>query len=127
MNQAEIRSFPLGVVLTATTGKMLSREGFGAFHEFAEFMTSGPVWTHEFGTGGVGDVLKADVMRQHPDLPTEAEVDGETWDAWLSAAEAKHGATREVEPIPDYGRTKGPVETLAALATPTDSPTKEPR
>jgi len=95
---------------------MLSREGFRAFTEFAEFLTSGPVWTPEFASREFADLLKWEVLRQHPDLPTEADVDGEAWSVWLAAAEAKYGAAREVEPIPDYGRTKGPLETLAEIA-----------
>jgi hypothetical protein len=118
---SETREFPLGLLLTATTGCLLvgpSEGGFGAFQEFAEFLTSGPVWTHEFASREFSALLKNDVLRQHPDLPTEADVTPETWGAWLEAAVAKYGAAREVGPIPDYGRTKGPLTTAAELIGP---------
>lgn len=111
-----MREFPLGVVLTATTGKMLCEEGFGAFHEFAEFLTGGPVWSHEFASRELSDLLKRDVLRQHPHLPTTAEVTRESFPAWITEARRTYGDTVAITPIPDYGRTKGPLETLAEIA-----------
>lgn len=112
---SERRSFPLGAILTGTTGRMLCRGGFGEFHEMVEFLTGGPVWTHEMGRKEFADLIARDLLRQHPDLPTEVEVDGATFPAWMDNAETQYGAAREIEPIPDYRRTKGPVETLAEM------------
>ena len=109
----EAREFPLGVVLTGATGKMLCRGGFGRFHEFAEFMASGPVWTHELVA--LGPIIKAELLRQHPDLPTDANVTPETWEAWLTGMEAEHGASLSVTPIIDYARTASPVDTLVDM------------
>lgn len=107
------RTFPLGVILTGTTGKMLSRSGFGAFQEMAEYMTGGPVWTHELVA--LGPVLKAELLRQHPALPSIADVGRDDWSEWLSVEESKHGAALSVTPIPDYARTADPISTLDAM------------
>ena len=44
----------MDVILTGSTDRMLCREGFGKFHEFAEYMAGGPVWARAgAGTTGV--------------------------------------------------------------------------
>lgn len=110
---SDTRVVPMDVILTGTTGVMLCREGFGKFQEFAEFMANGPVWTHELVA--LAPILRAEILRQHPDLPTDADVDGETWRAWLDDAVAKYGASREVSPIPDYSRTTDPLTTAMEM------------
>lgn len=116
---SETKKVPLGVLLSATTGCLFvgpQEGGLGAFHEFVEWFTGGPVWTHEFANREFNAVVKADILRQHPDLPTEVEATPENWRDVLATLTAKYGTHREVTPIPDYGRTKGPLETLAEIA-----------
>lgn len=107
------REFPMDVILTGSTGAMLCRDGFGKFHEFAEYMAGGPVWTHELVA--LAPILKAEILRQHPDLPTEAEVTPETFEAWLETEEVCLGTSRTMTPIPDYARTAGPIQTLVDM------------
>lgn len=109
----ELREFPMDVVLTGSTGVMLCREGFGKFHEFAEYMAGGSVCTHELVA--LGPILKAEILRQYPNLTTEADVTPETFEAWLEVEEVLHGTSLTLTPIPDYGRTASPLETLAEM------------
>lgn len=108
------RDFPLGAILTGTTGIMLCEGGFDQFYELATHMAGGPVWTHELVA--LAPIIAADLHRQHPDLPTTApELTESTFRVWVAEQKAIYGETRSIEPIPDYGCTKGPLETLAEM------------
>lgn len=62
------RSFPTEVLLSITTGCLLSE--FGAMHECCEFLAGQPIWTHQFAYRPFLDELKAAVLAQHPELKT---------------------------------------------------------
>ena len=107
----ETRDFPLSGILGVTTGRLMG--DIGELYEVLGFMTGGPVWTHELPAAA--RLAAPEIARQHPDLPTEADdigvTDQATAYAYLASAIEKYGATRTLTPIPDYTRTKSPVET----------------
>lgn len=87
---------------------------FSAMHECVTHLAGGPVWTHELGNKAFVDMLAADVKRQAPFLASinTEDVDGDNWRERLAAIQTAYPATVSLEPIPDYARTKGPLETL---------------
>lgn len=113
---SEKREFPLSTVLGVSSGVLFG--GFQDLHECVEFLTGGPVWTHEFASRPFMDMLAADVKRQHPFLAEidVSDVTAENWLLKLEALNALHPNRLSLEPIPDYGRTKHPLETLAEVA-----------
>lgn len=109
------KDFDIGVLLTATTGKLLCP--FADFHSFAEHLTGGPVWTHEFALEGFSERIRDAVLRQHPDLPTEmGNVDKDNWRKRVADAEEQYGCAREVDPDLSLCRTCDPLETLQEVA-----------
>lgn len=88
------KDFPLGVLLSMTTGKMLCN--FSDMHEAAELILGHPVWTHEFADRNLCDKIKARVLAQHPDLAdlTADGVNGKNWLDWLGKAIKKYGRER---------------------------------
>lgn len=106
------REFPLAVVLSMSTGVLFCE--FSAMHEAAEFLTSGPIWTHEFGRRELWELFRADIHRQHPALASvdASHVNKDNWQAWLAEQMRSYPATVALTPIPDYGRTKGPIRVL---------------
>lgn len=111
----EGREFSLAVVLSLKTSVLVC--AFKAMHEAAEYLTGGPIWTHEFGRRELWEIMSRDIVRQHPILAdANAEhVTAENWQAWFAEQLLRYPASFTLEPIPDYGRTKGPVETLAEM------------
>lgn len=127
----EEREWPLGVVLTLTTGMMLC-DSFGQMHELAEWLVQHPIWTHEFADRELSAQLREAVLQQCPPL---REVKDYTL---RSALETCPDATREsreqlcrdwlaewerrlecttvrLHPVPRE-RTEGPIESLQRLA-----------
>lgn len=109
---AETRDFPLSGILGVTTGHLLG--DIGELYDVLGFMTNGPIWTHEIPSAM--RIAAPEISRQHPDLPTDADVHDEaTVRVFMSDAVARYGATLTLTPIPDYARTKGPAETAADI------------
>lgn len=86
------RLFPLGVVLSLATGKMLSRNGFGAIHEAIEYMAGGPVFTHQIPR--VLDEIEPVLLARYPVLATvNADgIHGADLGGWLDRHEELLGA-----------------------------------
>lgn len=114
------KSYPVEVVLSATTGVLLKHHGFDELHELAEHVLGHPVWTHEFADAGTVRRLRDAVLAQHPALR-----DAEPWapDGDLAAylagyverARARYGATLEVE-AGTGERTESPLASMQRLA-----------
>lgn len=92
-----------------TTGVLLVEGGFSHIHEAMEWVMGHPVWTHELP--GVWDEAKARVLKQIPDMPTEANPD--TFGQVASEVRNRFGL-KVVLQKGDSERTQGPVETLMA-------------
>ncbi len=68
MDEADLaQGFGLGPLLTVTTGVMLCE--VGELYEILNFMTSDKLFTHQLPRAG--EACKPEVLRQHPNLPTE--------------------------------------------------------
>lgn len=114
MDASAVREIPMGVLLTATTGRLLARGGWGEFQEFAEWLYQRPIWTHEFVA--LADPLRRDVLAQHPDLPADdAGITPSNFKARLGELEAQYGAARQMRTVTTQPRTADPLTTLAAV------------
>jgi hypothetical protein len=58
------QDFPLGAVLSVTTGMLMC--DFGEVGDLLEFMANEPVWTHQLPR--VADEARPVILRQHPML-----------------------------------------------------------
>lgn len=67
------KAFPIEIVLSLTTGRLLKHGGFGDMQELAEHVLGHPVWTHEFADKGTVARMTEAVLAQHPTL-RDAEV-----------------------------------------------------
>jgi hypothetical protein len=96
------RRFPLGDILTVTTGVAFT-QGMAGAHELMEFMVGGPVWTHQLPR--IADECKPELLRQHPDLagvqpPDEfPEPVADNALRWLADQVARFGEYRTVAPL----------------------------
>lgn len=70
------KSYPIEIILSLTTGRLLKEHGFGDMHELAEHVLGHPVWTHEFAERSLWSRMSEMVLAQHPALR-----DAETFDA----------------------------------------------
>lgn len=96
----ETREFELGAVITATTGRMVARDGFGAVHKLFEYISGGPVWTHQLPR--LFDECKPGLEEQFPwmcDIVFPDNIHGTNWEQWLDEQVTIHGATLRVKPI----------------------------
>ena len=93
----ETRDFSTAVLLSVTTGKLLC-QSFSLMHEAAEFVLGEPIMTHHFASSEMNDLLRQDVLKQHPDLlPNLADdVTPENWQEKTKALIDRLGETRTV-------------------------------
>ena len=112
------RRFPLGDILTVTTGIAFS-QGIAGAHELMEYMVGGPVWTHQLPR--VADECKPELLRQHPDLvgvrpPGDfPEPRAENALRWLAAQVVRFGDYRTVAPLPAGHQLIDPITELGRL------------
>jgi hypothetical protein len=96
----QARAFPLGDILSVTTGRLLSRDGIDGVYQILNYLTGAPVFTHQIPRAV--DHCQLPLLRQHPELldvvpQTNAEI--EQIEAWLTEQEQRFGETLEVSPI----------------------------
>lgn len=115
------KDYPLGVVLSLTTGMLLCP--FDEVHEFVEFMAGEPIWTHQLPRVGkeVEEVLK----RQHPALaevtPPELQRDSqasieEQIKDWVAEQAKVHGEMITCRAMhAEEHQPKGPITELAEM------------
>jgi len=65
-----VKQYSLGVLLSITTRRLLCE--FSDMHECCEFLSGGPIWTHQFAFLPFVDELKRAVLKQHPTLEAPA-------------------------------------------------------
>lgn len=97
---AEAKTFPLGEVLSVTTGRLLSEIG-GVYRVMGHVLEDPGITT--IGLAMMRETVKAAILEQHPQL-AEADVSAvtrETWRADLAELEARFGATLELRPMQD--------------------------
>lgn len=95
-------------------------------HEAAEFLMGHPVWTHEFASEPLWDLMKAKLLEQHPDIPTDTPegVDETNWEAYRDRLVAELGESRELvkgseerpaDPITTARQMLGPDKPIVAV------------
>lgn len=72
---AEIKDFHISDILTVTTGKLVSSRHMAGIYDVLEWMTGGPVWTHQIPR--IGREAKPVLLAAHPQL-AEADCEGVT-------------------------------------------------
>lgn len=95
------KTFPLGTVLSITTGRLLAPNGIGGVYEILNFMSGDNLFTHQLPR--VMDECKPYLLQQFPQL---ADVDvsgvtGENWSAFMNELSQKLPADFEVEELPE--------------------------
>lgn len=94
-------SFPLGDVLSITTGRLVSRDHIEGVYRVCDYMTGHANMTHQLPR--VMREAAPIILEQHPELAgievPDTIVDEDTLDAWLTPLETAHGATVNLEPM----------------------------
>ena len=108
------REFPLGSILSVTTGRLVARGHMGDLYEILNYMTGDNLFTHALPRAS--DECKPHLLAQHPhladvvvpewdDLPDDQEQAKAIVYAWLAEQEATYGATLPVSPVPHEDHT----------------------
>jgi hypothetical protein len=94
--------FPLGDVLSITTGKLLSESHVGGIYEILNYMTGESLYTHQLPRAA--EVCKPVLLARFPSLEGEdPDINGEDeFNAYLSEAKARLGNSF---PVPVLNKT----------------------
>lgn len=106
------QKFPLGAVLSMTTGKLLCP--MDEIYRIAQHLTGQPIWTHQLGR--VMTESKPHLLAQFPALGSVGgeDVTPENVSRWLSEHVAEHGEFLDVAPLPEHAHeTIDPISELA--------------
>lgn len=128
------QDFPLAVVLTVTTGKLLCT--MGEVYEVCEFLAGEPVFTHQLPR--VSREAEPVILARYPELRDVEVPEGldsfEKVNAWLATIAPTYGTSRALEPrtphaggsrMSDRAGAGGPSSDLH-LPTSNTSPDAEP-
>lgn len=102
------KRFHLGTVLSVTTGKFVSPQGFGDVHRLLDHLTGDTLFTHQLPRAT--DECKPYLLARFPQL-ADVRTPGEfvsvvhVWD-WLAEQVALHGEWLDVEPMPAVDHTR---------------------
>lgn len=113
------KTFPLGTVLSITTGRMLAPNGISGVYEILNFMTGDSIYTHQIPR--VCAECKPVLLKQFPAL---AEVDvssvtEENWEAFLQGLAQRLPPAFDVQPMaPGEHYEIDPVSELAEMIHP---------
>ncbi len=123
--QGDMRDFPLRVVLTVTTGRLLTEgsgpddNGIGDLYEILGHMTGDSPFTHQLPR--FGDECKPWLLRWYPELKTvvvpefESPIDVDAWVKTLDG-DARYRSTYAIGQIPrDDHDVKHPYDELVAM------------
>lgn len=110
----ETKTFSTAAVVSLTSGLLLCK--FGEMHELAEYVMGHPIWTHEFASKPLWELMKSKLLEQHPDLPVEAD-ESQPWQDYLAAACAKFGETLTITKGEEV-RAADPMTTARAMLGP---------
>jgi hypothetical protein len=94
------KAFPLGTVLSITTGCLLAPNGIEGVYGILNWMTQDSLYTHQLPR--VGKECMPWILKQHPKLVDvdASGVNGENWRAWLTDQILRFGETLEIEQLP---------------------------
>ena len=92
----ETKSFPTPAVLSAITGMLIC--DIGNVYEVLQWMTDGPVWTHQLPR--IGREAEPVLLAAHPSLAeaiAEAQqINPDNWETWRDRWIERYGPTLEV-------------------------------
>lgn len=113
------RTFPLGDVLTVTTGVLLAERGIAAVYELLDYMTGNSLMTHQLPRAG--RECAPWLVAQHPwlaDIPEPKGLDSlEDCRAWLEPLADRYGAEVVVQPVPEGAHERrDPIAELREMA-----------
>lgn len=102
-----MKEYPTAAVLSLTTGVLLCE--FSAMHELAEYLTGGPVWTHQFAHAPFNDEMREAIFAQHPGLSDvdASDVGGANWKSFVERCEEYFGSTLLIRPMEAEPHTRG--------------------
>jgi len=113
------KTFPLGTVLSITTGIMLAPNGVSGVYEILNFMTGDSIYTHQIPR--VMRECSPYLLKQFPAL-AEIDVSGvkqENWAAFMNELSQRYPAEFAVEPLPPGDHYEiDPVSELAEMVHP---------
>lgn len=114
------RQFPLGAVLTVTTGIVLCQ--VDGIYEILNYLTGDDLFTHQLPRAS--EECRDPLLAQHPRLAEIVVPKGlntfERVDAWLSEQAKKYGALIDLEPVAAEDHTR--IDPLTELEQMTDKP-----
>lgn len=84
----ETKHFDPLAVASLSTGWLLTKQGFSAVHEVAEWVYGAPILTHQFPA--LFPKLRDLVLAQYPDMPVEVRGD---WEPFAVAVADKYPVT----------------------------------
>ena len=113
--------FPLGTVLSVTTGRLLSPDGIGGVYAILSHMTGDTLYTHQLPRAL--DACAGPLLAQHPDLAgvhVEAgRLTPSDIDVLMVDLRARYGDEREVAPLrPHVWEHREPISELAERVHP---------
>lgn len=119
VSNTESRTFPLGVILSVTTGIVLAE--IGDVHEFLDFMTGDQLLTHQLPRAS--EECKEPLLQQFPQLEGVQVPPISDWaecEAFLKYQGAIRGSFFEVRPLDPDDHTS--IDPLVELKQMTDAP-----
>ena len=115
------KHFPLGDILSITTGRLVSRTEVDGVYRILNYMTSSDLFTHQLPRAST--VCAPVLLSQHPQLrdvivPKEFDDSAHVW-RWLAEQEANYGATLPVASLNgDEYEVCNPIEELCDMVGP---------
>lgn len=113
------KTFPLGTVLSITTGRLLAPNGIGGIYEILNFMTGDSLYTHQLPRGM--RECQPYLLKQFPEL-AGVDVSGVTadnWAAFMNDLSQRYPAEFAVEPMPAGEHYEiDPISELAEMVHP---------
>jgi hypothetical protein len=113
----ETKAFSTASLASISSGVLLCN--FSDVHGAAEHLMGHPIWTHEFASKPLWELMKAKLLEQHPSLPTEPPegTDETNWQAWRDQLIAKLGAELTITKGEEE-RAADPITTARAMLGP---------
>lgn len=100
----QTRDYPLGDILSVTTGRLLSRDGMDGIYRILAYLTGDEIYTHQIPAAI--DATHLGVLSQHPQLVGVTPVTNADLDdvgTWLTAQEQRFGSSLPLAPVPGWG------------------------
>ena len=106
------KRFPIGHVLSVTTGKLLAP--IDNLYKILDYMTGESLYTHELPE--YSNKVKPYIFERYPELKEvdDSSVNRDNWEMWLKEQEDKYGKSLLIPKV-DVHRTDGPIESFIRI------------